>query len=75
MAGSVMVVKKILEYLISKCLKSQYFKTGDGLAREVGRNIRMPVKFETGEQIRDCCKGFSAACSGYDVETMAWHGS
>ncbi|CAF0912820.1 unnamed protein product [Brachionus calyciflorus] len=47
MAGSVMVVKNILEDLIGKCLKSQYFKTGDGLAREVGRNIRMPVKFET----------------------------
>ncbi|CAF0877465.1 unnamed protein product [Brachionus calyciflorus] len=27
------------------------------------------------EQIPDGCKMFSAACSGYDVETMAWHGS
>ncbi|CAF0853998.1 unnamed protein product [Brachionus calyciflorus] len=75
MAGSVMVVKNILEDLIGKCLNSQYFKTGHGLTREVGRNIRMPIKFETGEQIRDGCKGFSAACSGYYVETMAWHGS
>ncbi|CAF1001753.1 unnamed protein product [Brachionus calyciflorus] len=57
MEGSVMVVKNILEDLIRKCFASQYFKTGDGLAREVGRNIRMPVKFETGEQTRDGCKG------------------
>ncbi|CAF0922319.1 unnamed protein product [Brachionus calyciflorus] len=35
----------------------------------------MPVKFETGEKTRDGSKGFSAACSGYNVETMAWHGS
>ncbi|CAF0943535.1 unnamed protein product [Brachionus calyciflorus] len=70
-----MGVKNILEDLIRKCFASQYFKTGDGLAQEVGRNIRMPVKFETGEQTRDGCKGFSAVCNGYEVETIAWHGS
>ena len=70
-----MVFKNIFEDSIRKCLAVQYFNTRDGLAREVVRNIRMLGKFETGVQTRDGCRGFSAVCNGYKVETMAWHGS
>ena len=71
----VMVVKNLVEELFNKSLKSLYFKTGDGLAREVGRHIKMPVKFETVENVRDGCKGFLTVCNGFEIETTGWHGS
>ena len=67
-----MVVKNILEDLIGKCLKSQYFKTGDGLAKEVGRNNRMPIKFETGEKHGMVVKGSLQLVVG--MMSKQWHG-
>ena len=74
-SGTVSIVKNQLECLLRKQLTSQFFKTGDGLVREVGKQLRSHVKLETVEESREGCRGFRTNCLGWDELTTAWHGS
>ena len=61
-SGTVAIVENQLESLLRKQLTSQFFKTGDGLVREVGKELRSQVKLETVDEPREGCKGFRTNC-------------